>query len=544
MAKLNPPILEGKIPACVKSSNSNVVSADIPFVMNRSVSYDDIGGIIIKFRTVGGIQIDNPYEVTNVVDHEHIPSGESYIDKDLNLIHIYNIPNRIKRKMNIGQYYKVQIAYLDGHVTPAEVGYYSSVGIIKYTMLPSIECEKKPGYELYFRGTYKPNQNEPTEKLYSSHFMLRKGYTTHTGEANEKFYPWPNDDTSIIEITPEKVHMDADLDYEDYEIKKELDWTYTIPGGQRAYRVSFIPTSINLYVGEAGANLHKQTLDPFPLPDPEDPSHPFVLDVKNEYDNGFTTISISGGTLPSEYTYVLWRYNEEEEWVKLNDIFISPFEDFTVEHGKQYTYAIQGVPTDGVSNATEKLLAAPMTAQFEDMFLGDKDRQLRIQFNPKVSNYKRTVLESKVETIGGKYPIIFRNGNVDYREINLGGLISYLMDKDNLFKVFAGSPTEAIRQDTESTTNDEPQSSTSLSDKNRYKEKVFREAVLEWLTNGEPKYFRSPTEGNRIVRVMNVSLTPNDTLGRMIYSFTANSYEIADNTIENLAKYRLASWEE
>lgn len=541
MAKLNPPILEGKIPACVKSSSSNTVPADIPFVMNRSVSYDDIGGIIIKFRTVGGIQIGNPYEVTNIVDHEHIPSGESYIDKDLNLIHIYNIPNPIKRKMNIGQYYKVQIAYLD---TLAEVGYYSSVGIIKYTMQPSIECEKKPGYELYFRGIYEPNQNEPTEKLYSSHFALRKGYTTHTGTSNEKFYPWPNDDTSIIEITPKKVHMDADLNYEDYEIKKELDWTYTIPGGQRAYKVSFIPTSINLYVGEAGVNLHKQTLDPFPLPDPEDPSHPFVLNVENEYENAYTTISISGGTLPSEYTYVLWRYNEEEEWVKLNDIFISPFEDFTVEHGKQYTYAIQGVPTDGVSNATEKLLAAPMTAQFEDMFLGDKDRQLRIQFNPKVNSYKRTVLESKVETIGGKYPIIFRNGSVDYREIGLGGLISYLMDKDNLFKVFAGSPTEAIRQDTASTTNDEPQSSTALSDKNRYKEKVFREAVLEWLTNGEPKYFRSPTEGNHIIRVMNVSLTPNDTLGRMIYSFTATSYEIADNTIENLAKYRLASWEE
>lgn len=532
MAKLNPPILEGKIPACV-IGDSNIVSADIPFVMNRSVGYDDIRGIIIKFRTVGGIQIGNPYEVTNIVNHEDIPSGQSYIDKDLNLIHIYNIPNSIKRKMNIGQYYKVQIAYLD---TMTEVGYYSSVGIIKYTMQPSIKCEKKSEYELYFRGIYEPNKKESTEKLYSSHFVLRKGYTTSTGTSNEKFYPWPSDDTSIIEITPEKVHMDADLDYEDYEIKKELDWTYTIPRGQRAYKVSFIPTSINLYVGEASVNLHKQTLNPFP------PS--FVLNVENEYENAYTTISISGGTLPSEYTYVLWRYNKDEEWVKLNDIFISPFEDFTVEHGKQYTYAIQGVPKDGASNATEKLLAAPMTAQFEDMFLGDKDRQLRIQFNPKVSNYKRTVLESKVETIGGKYPIIFRNGNVDYREIGLGGLISYLMDKDNLFKVFTGSPTEAVRQDTASTRNDEPQSPTALSDKNRYKEKVFREAVLEWLTNGEPKYFRSPTEGNHIVRVMNVSLTPNDTLGRMIYTFTATSYEVADNTIENLAKYRLASWEE
>jgi hypothetical protein len=43
--------------------------------------------------------------------------------------------------------------------------------------------------------------------------------------------------------------------------------------------------------------------------------------------------------------------------------------------------------------------------------------------------------------------------------------------------------------------------------------------VLEWLNNGEAKIFRSPTEGNYIVRLMNVSLTPNDTLGRMLHTF-------------------------
>jgi hypothetical protein len=35
-------------------------------------------------------------------------------------------------------------------------------------------------------------------------------------------------------------------------------------------------------------------------------------------------------------------------------------------------------------------------------------------------------------------------------------------------------------------------------------------AVLNWLTDGQPKLFRSPGEGNFIVRLMNISLTPND----------------------------------
>ena len=62
---------------------------------------------------------------------------------------------------------------------------------------------------------------------------------------------------------------------------------------------------------------------------------------------------------------------------------------------------------------------------------------------------------------------------------------------------------------------------------NIYLERKFRLELLDWLTNGKPKLFRSPTEGNYIVRLMNVSLTPNDTLGRMLYTFNCTAYEMA-----------------
>jgi hypothetical protein len=61
--------------------------------------------------------------------------------------------------------------------------------------------------------------------------------------------------------------------------------------------------------------------------------------------------------------------------------------------------------------------------------------------------------------------------------------------------------------------------------------------VLEWLTNGKPKIFRSPAEGNFIVRLMNTSLTPTDGLSRMIHTFSSTAYEIADYTFDNLRKY-------
>jgi hypothetical protein len=68
-------------------------------------------------------------------------------------------------------------------------------------------------------------------------------------------------------------------------------------------------------------------------------------------------------------------------------------------------------------------------------------------------------------------------------------------------------------------------------------ERNFKLDVLEWLNNGKPKLFRSPTEGNYIVRLMNISLTPEDTLGRMIHTFSCTAYEIAENNYNNLEAY-------
>nr|DAF37635.1 MAG TPA: hypothetical protein [Caudoviricetes sp.] len=61
--------------------------------------------------------------------------------------------------------------------------------------------------------------------------------------------------------------------------------------------------------------------------------------------------------------------------------------------------------------------------------------------------------------------------------------------------------------------------------------------MYDWLTNGKTKLFRSPGEGNYIVRLMNVSLTPNDTLGRMLHTFNATAYEVADFDYSNLNSF-------
>jgi len=65
-------------------------------------------------------------------------------------------------------------------------------------------------------------------------------------------------------------------------------------------------------------------------------------------------------------------------------------------------------------------------------------------------------------------------------------------------------------------------------------ERNFKLNVLAWLNDGKPKLFKSPYEGNYIVRLMNVSLSPVKELGRMLHSFTSQAYEIAECTYDNL----------
>jgi hypothetical protein len=169
-----------------------------------------------------------------------------------------------------------------------------------------------------------------------------------------------------------------------------------------------------------------------------------------------------------------------------------------------------------------------VTANFEDAYLFDGKRQLRIRFNPKVASFKTVVQEAKKTTLGAKHPYIFRSGAVEYKEFPISGLISYMMDNDEFF---LSKSKDLYINDWEDTTD--------IVDDNILVERLFKLQVLDWLNDGRPKLFKSPQEGNYIVRLMNVSLSPIDSTSRMIHNFNCNATEIADFTSENLIKYGL-----
>jgi hypothetical protein len=79
-----------------------------------------------------------------------------------------------------------------------------------------------------------------------------------------------------------------------------------------------------------------------------------------------------------------------------------------------------------------------------------------------------------------------------------------------------------------------PPAATNLTADNFRRERNFKLNVLDWLNNGKPKLFRSPGEGNYIIQIMNTSLSPIDTLGRMLHNFSCQAVEIQDYNWNNL----------
>ena len=208
--------------------------------------------------------------------------------------------------------------------------------------------------------------------------------------------------------------------------------------------------------------------------------------------------------------------------------------DYTIESGVWYKYGIQSIEKDGTRSELVEI-QHPIQRLFNYSYLvGQGGKQLKLPFDNTISSFKHQIYESRIDTIGSKYPFINRNASVNYRTFPISALISFNMDDKN---TFLKNKKELYNY----------QSIVNLYEdyalkNNRYQydyayERDFRKAVLNFLQDGKPKLFKSPTEGNIIVRLTDIDCTPNQTLDRMIYSLSMNASEIDDNTLENYLKY-------
>lgn len=533
MAKLYPPQLENTIPA------QTGTDLYIPFQFNRGTGRSEVKTLVALIKTVStNKDIMVLYsDISNLIETETTTTIK------------FVAPNNI---LTVGQFYKIQLAcsteeiklndieQADGSIIQIEnvssnsIGYYSTVGVFKYTKQAGISIVEETPYYSY-RGIYDQSgaNRDITERLYEYQFDLYK--------ANEE---------EVYLSSGRLLHnnmntSDTNVAFDIWNIEEVLDTTQSYTLLYRTYTVNkaewkslpYSITPIELNLDPLNYNLKAE------------------YDIENARVNIYlekTTINFSKNTI---FRVMRASAHNPNNWYNLYDYTIAAnsntselliFTDYTVEQGNEYIYAVQQMKWEEqiLKPKSVKQVSSNIYIDFEDMYLYDGKKQLKIRFNPKVSSFKTVVKDTKLETLGGQFPFIFRNGDVKYLTFSIGGLISYLMDNDELFidksnLGFFGSDPSRLTTESKQTDFNYKLNSTNLDARNIYAERMFKQQVMQWLNNGEVKLFRSPTEGNYLVRLMDINLTPNDTLSRMLHSFTCNAHEMAECNLTNLKKYIL-----
>ena len=555
--KLYPPQLAGTLPAFCKTYNPDTgvctgAELTIPFTMNQAVSESQLDGFVLKMKTVQtGTYLFAPlYSMTFNLAKNTVT---------------FLLTEAEAEKINEGQYYKIQLAYFAfeqfeavddaGNLIISKdpftkiSGHFSTVGVIKCVSKPTVTIKgfSNDSINLFqneIYGLYSlENAVDKTEKVYSYNF---------------KFYDEQNE---VAWDSGELIHNCA-TDAE-YGLSHDILILNNFIENNKVYSLVYTVTTRNGYV--ASSPLYKITSDNL-LP----PTKEMSIIATGNYEDGYVHIGFQGileekvfnAGMPNETKrmveqpyfgeFLLSRSSEESnftEWLELKRFRLEnsapshvSFNDFSIEQGVKYIYSVQQYNMWGLYSS--RILSEYVSVDFEDMYLYDGQRSLKIKFNPKISSFKTNVLEQKVDTIGNKYPFIFRNGNVNYKEFPISGLISYQMDDAMLFydrEIHNFMRTTSNTTDTAITEEEIRDilyyNPNQLSEYNIHTERDFKLEVLDWLNNGKPKLFRSATEGNYIVRLMNVNLQPIDTLGRMLHSFSCNAYEIAEFNYKNLMSF-------
>ena len=275
----------------------------------------------------------------------------------------------------------------------------------------------------------------------------------------------------------------------------------------------------------------------------------FIFSVKENQEEGQMTIRISRVSQTAFTGELTIKRSSDDTnftiWEDMHTItvdgqtsFSYDWVDKTVESGKLYKYAL----LESYSDLTYlKEYNKILMLVLDDMYLTVADKQLKIQFNPQVSSFKQVVNEGKIETIGSPYPYIRRNAAINYAQFPISGLISCQMDENENFitkeALYGGK--ELLKKYEQYNTIERNNPFVTTVDNDFVYEKKFRDEVIKFLMDGKVKLFRSPTEGNYLVRLTDISFSPNQQLGRMIWTFSATANEIAENTVDNYYKYNV-----
>ena len=114
------------------------------------------------------------------------------------------------------------------------------------------------------------------------------------------------------------------------------------------------------------------------------------------------------------------------------------YEDFTIESGVRYKYALQRESLQGFRSVPKyefnELETSPAHfSNFQYSYIYANGVQVRLDLDVKMQQFKHTRLFQKQDSLNSKYPVILRNGLANYGEFSLGAKITLHSDSDGSF---------------------------------------------------------------------------------------------------------------
>ena len=247
MAKLLPPYIEGGLAAQMGDGIA------IPFRLNKAVSIYQVRKMYARIKTVA----TDKWLATLETD------SFSMSETDGTYVASFALGDELT--LNPGQCYKVQLAFGDGQIQ----GYFSTVGVFKYTTKPNIYIEGLANFEtgnLYtYIGVYDQTGGDITEKVYNYLFEVYKG-TTLIASSGLCLHDSSND------IDPAKSS-------DKWVLNQQLQHGVT-------YQIRYTAYTINGITAVCQYNILNNEIDDITL------NEAYRIEAVNNYDNGCVQVNL------------------------------------------------------------------------------------------------------------------------------------------------------------------------------------------------------------------------------------------------------------
>lgn len=434
--------------------------------------------------------------------------GRKYIELDLS-------SNSDYKTLTLNQYYQIQLYFCgenfdDSKSLDVNAGYRSEPSqttLIRPISAPVITFDESDPYIL--AGSLPEN----TKEFFESYWCTGNGKSTETYTGKGRTFSIPLDK---LELEEGSVYNDIKLHYittHGYKGEESVTKTFAaIADFDNIHNVS-----VNAYPACGGVKID------FTLTETDNA----IVKIQRKQSNEVQWKTILTKTCPIPGAYGCYVFLQE------------------TGIANEYRLLVYSASGD----LQGKKIVPSCSVNFEDILLSNKDILIPIKYNSQISSFKWVTQESVINTLGGKYPIISKNGDSKYRQFSLSGTIyanittiedinttsPQVLGDSDIKSIFFMDDALRFESNLYFASEDSLPKMTTNQRKN---EIILRNYIIDFLTDGGVKLFRAE-EGNMLIHLSNISFTPNEQLGRLVYNFSATVTEVCECNEENLNKYGL-----